>query len=48
MEKDKVKEVEEEEEEVKLLENGLTGRDLGQEHLREILDDSKNEANIYD
>ena len=46
--KDKVKEVEEE---VKLLENGLTGTgsDLGQEHMRgfdRILDDSKNEANI--
>ena len=49
--KDKVKEVKKVEEEVKLLENGLTGTgsDLGQEHMRgfdRILDDSKNEANI--
>ena len=28
------------------MENGLTGSDLGQEHMRGLLDDSKNEANI--
>ena len=46
-EKDKVEEVEE----VKLLENGLAGSDLVQEHMRgfdRIMEDGKNEANISD
>ena len=46
-EKDEVEEVEE----VKLLENGLAGSDLVQEHMRgfdRIMEDGKNEANISD
>ena len=46
-EKDKVEEVEE----VKLLENGLAGSDLVQEHMKgfdRIMEDGKNEANISD
>ena len=49
-EKDEVGEVEEVEE-VKLLENGLAGSDLVQEHMRgfdRIMEDGKNEANISD
>ena len=41
----------EEVEEVKLLENGLAGSDLVQEHMRgfdRIMEDGKNEANISD
>ena len=46
-EKDEIEEVEE----VKVLENGLAGSDLVQEHMRgfdRIMEDGKNEANISD